>query len=222
MSVLLAIMVMALPPNLWQALKADQAQNAKFNNYLQYNQGYTADAPGPTTGKNKDSDGDGVADWIEARFGSDPLNPDTDGDGWPDGQEIKVGFNPLGGGQMAEKITVNLKTQHLYFSLGNNWLTDFRVSSGKWTTPTPLGAFKVINKVPYAWSKAYGLYMPFWLGLDHGEFGIHELPVWPNGYREGVNHIGTPVSHGCIRLGVGQAKIIYDWTEIGTPVIIKK
>ena len=55
--------------------------------------------------------------------------------------------------------------------------------------------------------KAYGLWMPFWLGLDRGRIGIHELPVWPSGYREGEDHLGKAVSHGCIRLGVGSASI---------------
>jgi len=34
--------------------------------------------------KDQDSDGDGVADWEESFFGTDPNNPDTDGDGIPD------------------------------------------------------------------------------------------------------------------------------------------
>ncbi len=36
----------------------------------------------------KDSDGDGVWDWIEKDLGLDPNNPDTDGDGLSDGQEM--------------------------------------------------------------------------------------------------------------------------------------
>lgn len=44
---------------------------------------------------NKDSDGDGLKDWEEAIYGTDPHNPDTDGDGTPDGEEIKQGRDPL-------------------------------------------------------------------------------------------------------------------------------
>jgi len=43
----------------------------------------------------KDSDGDGLKDWEEALWKTDPNNPDTDGDGTPDGQEIKEGRDPL-------------------------------------------------------------------------------------------------------------------------------
>lgn len=58
------------------------------------------------------------------------------------------------------------------------------------------------------------------MSLKNGYFGIHELPVWPDGIKEGENHLGTPVSHGCVRLGVGPAEFLYNWTPIGTPVKI--
>jgi len=38
----------------------------------------------------KDSDHDGVWDWIEEDLGLDPENPDTDGDGLPDGDEMGI------------------------------------------------------------------------------------------------------------------------------------
>ena len=43
----------------------------------------------------KDTDGDGLKDWEEVLWGTDPNNPDTDGDGTPDGVEVKEGRNPL-------------------------------------------------------------------------------------------------------------------------------
>jgi len=95
------------------------------------------------------------------------------------------------------------------------------VSTGKRGMETKTGQFKVSNKVPRAWSKKYHLFMPYWMAMvSSGEFGIHELPEWPGGFKEGQNHLGTPVSHGCIRLGVGPAKIVYDWADLGTPVVI--
>ncbi len=43
----------------------------------------------------KDSDNDGLKDWEEALWGTDPVNPDTDKDGTLDGEEIKQDRNPL-------------------------------------------------------------------------------------------------------------------------------
>jgi hypothetical protein len=110
-------------------------------------------------------------------------------------------------------------SQRLYYYLGDKQIGSFPVSAGKASMPTPKGNYNIINKSPKAWSP-YGLWMPYWLGMGSGKFGFHELPIWPNGYREGEDHLGVAVSHGCIRLGVGPARFLYEWSEIGTPVFI--
>lgn len=46
----------------------------------------------------KDSDNDGLLDWEETLWGTDPDNPDTDGDGTPDGEEITRGKDPAKAG----------------------------------------------------------------------------------------------------------------------------
>jgi hypothetical protein len=121
---------------------------------------------------------------------------------------------------MAKNIKIDVGSkQRLYYYIGDVQLGSFPVSAGKASTPTPRGEFKIINKHPKAWS-SFGLWMPYWMGLGTGSFGLHELPIWPNGYREGQDHLGIPVSHGCIRLGIGPAQFLYNWAEVGTPVII--
>jgi hypothetical protein len=42
-----------------------------------------------------DSDGDGLPDWKEALYGTDPHKADTDGDGTNDAEEIALGRDPL-------------------------------------------------------------------------------------------------------------------------------
>src|SRR5687768_16774089 len=42
-----------------------------------------------------DSDQDGLDDFYEAAYGTDPTNPDSDGDGLTDKQEVVVGLDPL-------------------------------------------------------------------------------------------------------------------------------
>ncbi len=41
-----------------------------------------------------DSDSDGLKDWEETLWGTDPKNPDTDEDGTEDGKEVAAGRNP--------------------------------------------------------------------------------------------------------------------------------
>jgi hypothetical protein len=49
-----------------------------------------------------DTDGDGLPDDVEKRWGTDPKKADTDGDGFGDGTEVKNGYNPLGAGKLAD------------------------------------------------------------------------------------------------------------------------
>lgn len=43
----------------------------------------------------KDADADGLKDWEEILFGTDPENPDTDGDGTGDAEEIRAKRDPV-------------------------------------------------------------------------------------------------------------------------------
>ncbi len=45
--------------------------------------------------QNKDTDNDGLRDWEEELYKTNPYDPDTDGDGYLDGEEINSGHNPL-------------------------------------------------------------------------------------------------------------------------------
>lgn len=193
-----------------------------FNDKAELIKGFSPHNPKPVKLEDNDADNDGLSDRMELNFHTNLINADTDGDGYIDGDEIKNGFDPLNKEKklLTKRIEVNTGKQQLSYFLGGVRMGTEKISSGKSSMPTPKGHFKIENKVTKAWSKTYGLWMPWFMGMKGGLFGIHELPVWPNGYREGANHLGTPVSHGCIRLGVGSAKKLFDWTPVGTDVYI--
>lgn len=170
-----------------------------------------------------DLDNDGLSDWLELQFGTSLNNSDTDGDGFSDYQEILNSFDPLNpvAVKLKQEIIIDTSKQILTATLRDIPLANFPVSTGKKSYETPKGEFFVNNKALRAWSKTYGLWMPYWLSFIGSQYGIHELPEWPGGLKEGQNHLGTPVSHGCVRLGVGTAKWLYNWANIGTKVIVK-
>lgn len=126
-------------------------------------------------------------------------------------------------------IDINLSEQKLYLIDGNTKLAEYRVSSGKWSMPTPKGVFYIVSKNPVGFSSKYTLWMPWWNGLAPSPdgkgylgYGIHELPCFDRACtrHEGESHLGTPVSHGCVRLGIGDAETVYNWAPVGTPVNI--
>ncbi|MFA6513812.1 MAG: L,D-transpeptidase family protein [Patescibacteria group bacterium] len=200
------------------------SDNDGYSDVLEIEKGYSPFNPEPIKIEKSDMDKDGLSDYFELKFKTDSFVADTDQDGYSDFEEIDRGFNPLSSStvKLVQKIEIILSSQKLFYYVGDQKWKEFVVSTGKKSTPTPTGNFKVANKNKKAWSKTYGLWMPFWLGLDRGGIGIHELPVWPNGYREGEDHLGKPVSHGCIRLGIGSAQYVFDRINAGTQVLIVK
>ena len=170
--------------------------------------------------ENTDSDGDKLWDHEEVKWGTDPHNPDSDGDGYKDKVEIINGYDPLGSGRLPKWIRIDLSEQKLSYGYGPKVMDAFIVSTGKKGFKTPTGTFAVLYKTPKKWSAMYKLWMPYWMAFTYQGHGIHELPYWPNGYREGANHLGIPVSHGCVRLGIGPAQKLYDWAEAGTRIVV--
>jgi tetratricopeptide (TPR) repeat protein len=86
---------------------------------------------------------------------------------------------------------------------------------------TRTGHFQVLDKIPNAYAVRWDLQMPHWLGIYHAgasENGIHALPILSNGQRLWAGFLGQRVSYGCIILGVEEARLLYEWAEVGTPV----
>ena len=169
-----------------------------------------------------DLDHDGLSDALEKSFGTDPLNPDTDGDGYPDGTEVFAGYSPTSTARvrLPKAIRIAIQSQILQQVVMNIPVSSFPVSTGVPKMPTPKGEFRVLNKNPRAWSTVGKLWMPWWMHFSGRGHGIHELPEWPNGKKEGASHLGHQASHGCVRLGVGPAKVLYDWAPVGTRVTV--
>jgi len=69
----------------------------------------------------EDTDGDGLKNWEESLWGTDPRNRDTDGDGISDGDEVRAGTNPLppsstkSGAGVSEETNLTEKTARDFF-----------------------------------------------------------------------------------------------------------
>ena len=122
-----------------------------------------------------------------------------------------------------KSIEVDISLQKMYLKVGDVIIKTFPVSTGKRSTPTPYGRTQILAKQEVRVGAAWPHYiMPKWLNFRRGGYGIHALPSirYDNGYywREALSHIGSPRSHGCIRLLPADAEFAYEWTEVGTPV----
>ncbi|HLC75670.1 MAG TPA: L,D-transpeptidase [Candidatus Peribacterales bacterium] len=125
-------------------------------------------------------------------------------------------------------IYIDLSEQEATLFDENGIRTKYRVSSGAADTPTPRGQFKIHRKQTLRVSSQDVPYrMPNYMAFTESEsHGLHALPYLGNGpessafWHEARTHIGRPVSHGCVRLLPEDAAALFEWAEVGMPVII--
>lgn len=120
-------------------------------------------------------------------------------------------------------IYVNLSEQMTYVYKGtmNKWDTvkTFTCSTGIDDEETPTGVFDVRERGDWFFSDKYQQGGKYWVQF-YGNYLFHSVPYNEDQSEVVDNTLGTPASHGCIRLKTNDAKWIYDNIEAGTKVII--
>jgi N-acetylmuramoyl-L-alanine amidase len=81
------------------------------------------------------------------------------------------------------------------------------VSTGKASTPTPPGDYRVYAKIERWWSTPFREWLPYALPFVGG-IAFHEFQVVPT----------YPASHGCVRQRYTVARWTYGFAEVGMPV----
>jgi lipoprotein-anchoring transpeptidase ErfK/SrfK len=120
-------------------------------------------------------------------------------------------------------ILVDISEQHMYVYEKNQIAFSFIASTGM-NRSTRVGTFAIQSKIPNAYGATWDIWMPDWLGIYYSgslENGIHALPILQNGATLWDGFLGTPISYGCVVLGSYDAETLYNWAEIGIPVIIQ-
>ncbi|MGB1130288.1 MAG: L,D-transpeptidase [Haloferula sp.] len=145
------------------------------------------------------------------------------------------------GGPGKVAIRINLETQRAFYTRGGRPIGWSYVATGKPGHGTPVGSFRITEKVIDKYSNAYGWIedefgnvvngdaqpstpvppgctyvaapMPYWMRLTNWGIGMHAGLI-PNP--------GQPASHGCIRLPKPFAPVLFDAVNVGTSVKIER
>lgn len=119
-----------------------------------------------------------------------------------------------------KRIVVDLSEQRMYLYQDGEMIRRIIVGTGVAGAETPIGEYEVLYKM--AKTRMQGVnpngtrydipdvpwVLPFW-----GDYAIHG-----NYWR---STFGTVGSNGCVGMPVDEAKFVYDWSDVGTPVIIR-
>ena len=90
-------------------------------------------------------------------------------------------------------------------------------SCGKPSTPTVRGTFSVGSKgYSFGENKGYSCY--YWTQF-HGDYLFHSILYNPYTWVVQDGRLGASLSHGCVRLAIGDAKWIHDTIPRGTTVV---
>ena len=119
-------------------------------------------------------------------------------------------------------IDVDLSNQrvNVFIKSKEKWILDksFICSSGKASTPTVKGDFTIQDKGPMF--RAGSNTICNYYTRFHGNYLFHTV-LLDNNENIQDGRLGTPLSHGCIRLAIDDAKYIYTTIPYGTSVSIQ-
>ena len=119
-----------------------------------------------------------------------------------------------------EFVIVDLDQQKLYLYNGTDQYIQTPVTTGKDSTPSDKGLFKIYYKsrnTPLI-GDDYNVTVDYWMNYNNGE-GLHDAS-WRSVF--GTNSYHTNGSHGCINIPPHLADDVYEYTQIGTKVLVHK
>jgi peptidoglycan hydrolase-like protein with peptidoglycan-binding domain len=114
---------------------------------------------------------------------------------------------PISRGGAEKRAEVLLDRQLALLIVGNKVVRTIAVSTGKASTPTPAGNYRVYAKIRRWWSTPFREWLP-WAVPFVGGIAFHEYLYVPS----------YAASHGCVRQEPVVARWTYAFAEVGMPV----
>jgi lipoprotein-anchoring transpeptidase ErfK/SrfK len=114
---------------------------------------------------------------------------------------------PITGGASGRRVEILVDRQLVLAVQGGQVVRTIHVSTGKPSTPTPVGSFRVYGKFPRWWSTPFREWL-LWASPFVGGVAMHQYPNVPV----------TAASHGCVRVTLYDARWLFDFVSVGTPV----
>lgn len=127
-----------------------------------------------------------------------------------------------GSSGLNKRIVINLMTRTLRAFADEHEVFKFSCLVGKEGHETTPGAYRVLLKDRHHRSRKYNAPMEFALKFSDDWKAIHESEHF--GFRDfgrslGFSSLGT---HGCVGLSTDAASQLFDWTPVGTPVVVQR
>jgi hypothetical protein len=123
---------------------------------------------------------------------------------------------------VGRRIVYSNAQQRIWLVEANEQVSYSFLVSGRHGLPS-VGTYHVYSKVTGSYSGS--LLLPWTLRFAHGSSGapidIHGIPLRSDGSPiEEDGSLGTPLSHGCLRMKQSEALFVWNWSSLGTTVVV--
>lgn len=123
---------------------------------------------------------------------------------------------------VGERVVYSLSRQRVWMVAEDGFIIDSYLVSGRDWMPN-VGSFRVWGKARrtsgYDPSYTMNWMVRFAVGSHGGNIGFHDLPLYRGRPVQTLDDLGTAnLSGGCVRQDPYHARMMFAWTEIGTPV----
>jgi len=137
---------------------------------------------------------------------------------------LPIAYN-AGAGKL---IVISLSRQVLTAYQDGTAVLSTYITTGRPALPTPPGVYHIFRRYsPYLMVSPWGYGSPFWyppswtnwaMEFAGGGYFIHDAP-WRSWYGPGSNtYNGT---HGCVNVPYSQMSFLWNWTPMGTTVVVQ-
>jgi LysM repeat protein len=116
---------------------------------------------------------------------------------------------------VGKQIIVDLSDSRTYAYENGALVRNVLSSMGRSATPTIQGAFTIQRKYVSAPMTGPGYYLPEvpYIMYFYSGYALHGT-YWHANF-------GQPMSHGCVNLPTPEAEWFFNWSEVGTPVLVQ-
>ena len=171
-------------------------------------------------------------------FEINAMNPDIDWNRLSIGQTINLPSRDVVMPQMPvpdKRIIVNLDTQMLVAYDNGEEIFRWYISSGVSNAPTSPGIYQILNHSERAYGSSNTLcdsagivcgqwemnwFMGIYEVIPGLVNGFHGAVLLPNGNYLGGGNVGAPYTFGCVMSSDENARMLYEWADVGTIVEI--
>jgi hypothetical protein len=136
--------------------------------------------------------------------------------------EIAVEQLPADSGE-GRRVVFSESRQRVWLVTGGQHVRRTYLVSGSAYDNLDPGTYEVYSRSEQAWGVDGSGTMRYFVRFTQGDaaaIGFHDIPVYDGKLVQSPSQLGTPLSHGCIRQRRSDARVLWRFAPLGTPVVV--